>query len=66
MGVDNLLSQDWRRQLENISNLHIYDNTIKPHRIFKKRKDQYFRWPNEFWDEEAIEKLTGIRNYSVN
>jgi len=45
--------------------LHIYDNTIKPHRIFKKRKDQYFRWPNEFWDEEAIEKLTGINNYSV-
>lgn len=40
--------------------LHIYDNTEDPFRIFKKRKADTFIWANEFWDEEAIKKLTGI------
>ena len=40
--------------------LHLYDNTIKPFRIFKKRKDQFFYWENDFWDIERIQKLTGI------
>ena len=24
----------------------------------------YFRWENEFWNADAIEKLTGIDTYS--
>lgn len=40
--------------------LHIYDNTTEPQRIFKKRKTKYFCWSNNRWNEEAIEKLTGI------
>ncbi len=44
--------------------LHIYDNSDDPFRIFKKRKDVYFRWNNEFWDNESIEKLCGIADYS--
>lgn len=39
---------------------HIYDNTEEPFRIFKKRKEEYFHWENEFWPLESIEKLTGI------
>ena len=44
--------------------LHIYDNSEKPFRIFKKRKDVYYRWENAFWDAEAIKTLTGISEYS--
>ena len=44
--------------------LHIYDNSEKPFRIFKKRKDVYYRWENTFWDAEAIKMLTGISEYS--
>lgn len=44
--------------------LHIYDNTAEPFRIFKKRKDVFFRWCNEYWTTEAIEHLTGISDYS--
>lgn len=43
--------------------LHIYDNTIEPFRIFKKRKDVYYRWSNEHWDKDEIEKLCGISEY---
>lgn len=43
--------------------LHVYDNSEEPFRIFKKRKDIYFRWPNEYWDEAAIEKLCGVHEY---
>ena len=43
--------------------LHIYDNTLTPFRIFKKRKDLYYRWPNEYWSNEDIEKLCGVNNY---
>lgn len=43
--------------------LHIYDNTNTPFRIFKKRKDIYFRWENTYWKNEDIEKLTGIDTY---
>ena len=43
--------------------LHIYDNTDTPFRIFKKRKDVFFRWADEHWDNEAIERLTGIEDY---
>ena len=41
--------------------MHIYDNTNMPKRIFKKRKEEYFFWENEFWDKGQIEKLTGIK-----
>ena len=44
--------------------LHIYDNTKEPFRIFKKRKNVYYRWKNQYWTNEAIEKLTGITDYS--
>lgn len=40
--------------------VHIYDNSVEPFRIFKKRKDVYFKWENQFWSSEDIEKLTGI------
>ena len=40
--------------------LHIYDNTEEPFRIFKKRKDEYFNWENEFWNTEQIKALTGV------
>ena len=44
--------------------LHVYDNSEKPFRIFKKRKDVYYRWENNFWNSDAIERLTGINTYS--
>lgn len=44
--------------------LHIYDNTKEPFRIFKKRKDIFFRWENLFWSKIQIENLTGIHSYS--
>ena len=51
-------------QLVEISDIvHIYDNTIEPFRIFKKRKDVYYRWENEFWNFEKIQQLTGIADY---
>lgn len=40
--------------------MHIYDNSITPFRIFKKRKSEYFYWENENWNKEKIEKLTKI------
>lgn len=43
--------------------LHIYDNTEMPFRIFKKRKDIYFRWENEFWSMQEIERLTNVNTY---
>ena len=43
--------------------LHIYDNTERAFRIFKKRKDVYYKWENEFWSSEKIEDLTKISNY---
>lgn len=44
--------------------LHIYDNTKEPFRIFKKRKDIYYRWANQYWSEKEIEELTGITDFS--
>ena len=46
--------------------LHIYDNTSEPFRIFKKRKNVYYRWTNDYWTEEEIAELTGIDNYENN
>ncbi|MBQ7264654.1 MAG: zeta toxin family protein [Firmicutes bacterium] len=43
--------------------LHIYDNTKEPFRIFKKRKDIYYRWSNKYWTLEDIEYLTGVKNF---
>lgn len=40
--------------------VHVYDNTDEPFRIFKKRKDAYFYWPNEYWSKDQIEQLTQI------
>ena len=44
--------------------LHIYDNSCEPFRIFKKRKDVYFRWENEFWSNGDIEKLCGVSEFT--
>ena len=46
--------------------LHIYDNTDTPFRIFKKRKDVYYRWINDYWNQTEIENLTGIVAYQPN
>ena len=43
---------------------HIYDNTVTAFRIFKKRKDEYFIWENDFWSKTDIEKLTDIHSWS--
>jgi predicted ABC-type ATPase len=40
--------------------MHIYDNSIVPYRIFKKRKSEYFIWSNENWSEDSIRKLVGL------
>lgn len=45
--------------------LHIYDNSQEPFRIFKKRKDEYFKWSNKYWSDEAIQNLTGVRDYQM-
>ena len=51
-------------QLVEVSDIvHIYDNTIEPFRIFKKRKDVYFRWENEFWSKDKIAELTGVADF---
>lgn len=44
--------------------LHVYDNTIDPFRIFKKRKTVYYRWENDYWKSADIVKLTGISHFS--
>ena len=44
--------------------LHIYDNTQEPFRIFKKRKDVYYRWSNQYWSNDNIKKLTGIAEFA--
>ena len=43
--------------------LHIYDNTREPFRIFKKRKDKYYHWENQYWSNDDIERLSGIIDY---
>lgn len=43
--------------------LHIYDNTQEPFRIFKKRKDVYYRWSNQYWSNDDIKKLSGIERF---
>ena len=62
----------YKRALELIPELievcdivHIYDNSgDKPFRIFKKRKDIYYHWKNEYWDYSDIKKLTEIDSYN--
>ena len=44
--------------------LHIYDNTQEPFRIFKKRKDVYYCWSNQYWSNDGIKKLSGIAGYA--
>ena len=43
--------------------LHIYDNTQEPFRIFKKRKDVYYHWSNQYWSNDDIKKLSGIEEF---
>ena len=51
------------RLAETCDILHIYDNTREPFRIFKKRKDKYYHWENQYWRNDDIEKLSGIIEY---
>ena len=44
--------------------LHIYDNTKEPFRISKKRKDRYYRWSNQYWSNDDIERLSGVTEYT--
>lgn len=39
---------------------HIYDNTITPKRIFKKRKDECFYWETTLWNKQQIIDLTKV------
>jgi len=49
-------------ELINICNVcHIYDNSDKPTRIFKKRKDENYYWESDFWNKSDIQDLVGIR-----
>lgn len=41
---------------------HLYDNTTKAFRIFKKRKSECFYEENQFWNLEKIKQLTDIEN----
>ena len=43
--------------------LNIYDNTKEPFRIFKKRKDKFYHWDNQYWSNADIERLSGIAEY---
>lgn len=43
--------------------LHIYDNTREPFRIFKKRKNIYYHWNNQYWSNDDIERLSGVIEY---
>lgn len=38
--------------------VHIYDNSVTPFRIFKKRKQEVFFWENDIWKKTDIENLT--------
>lgn len=40
--------------------MQIYDNSIVPYRIFKKRKTKSYIWENANWSEDAIRKLVGL------
>ncbi len=46
--------------------MHMYDNSVTPFRIFKKRKNEYFFWENEFWDESGIQALVGVNLKGAN
>ena len=45
--------------------VHIYDNTITPFRIFKKRKSEYFFWENDMWSQESIRNLVGVKYFAI-
>ena len=40
--------------------MHIYDNSSVSFRVFKKRKNEYFYWENNYWNQDDIEKLVKI------
>ena len=44
---------------------HIYDNTIKPTRIFKKHKENNYFWENMLWTRQKIEELTKAKDMKV-
>lgn len=46
--------------------LHLYDNSTELSRIFKKRKNEFYYWENEFWDRTMIENLTKIKFSNSN
>ncbi len=46
--------------------VHIYDNTSVPFRIFKKRKDVCYSWPNRYWSKSRIKDITGVAVEETN
>ncbi len=43
--------------------INVYDNTLKPERIFSKKKDIFRLWENKYWLADQIVSLTGIVNF---
>ena len=37
-----------------------FETVLSTDRIFKKRKEQYFFWENEYWKKPQIENLVGM------
>ncbi|WP_276840274.1 hypothetical protein [Anaerovibrio lipolyticus] len=40
-------------------------NINEPFRIFKKRKDIFYRWSNKYWSNDDIERLTDVIDFQV-
>lgn len=46
------------KELYKVSDImYLYDNTIDPVRIFKKRKDEHIYYENDIWGRTEIDKL---------
>lgn len=61
--VDKIMTR-YQKTLANLPALiqicdicHVYDNTLQPLRIFKKRKDEEFLFTSQLWTEEKIKNL---------
>lgn len=45
--------------------LNVYDNTMVPTRIFKKKKDEVFYFENNIWSLEEVKNLVGVKDVRV-
>ena len=46
--------------IKTVDIIHIYDNTIEPFRIFKKKFVEKLYWENSYWSKEKIIELTSV------